>query len=55
MAVQNSGNRKSLILTAGAVLVVLLVGLFVFGGGHNGGEPSAPSGPGNAMQTDQGR
>jgi hypothetical protein len=55
MAVQNNGNRKGLILGGGAVLVVLLVGLFLFGGGHNNGEPSAPSGPGNAMQTDQGR
>jgi hypothetical protein len=55
MAIENSGNRKGLILGGGAVLVVLLVGLFLFGGGHNNGEPSAPSGPGNAMQTDQGR
>ena len=35
-------------------LIVLIAGLFVFGGGHNGG-PSAPGGEGNPMQTNQGR
>ena len=55
MATTNTSNSKSLIFGAGAVLVVLLVGLFLFGGGHNGGEPSAKTGPGAAMQTDQGR
>jgi hypothetical protein len=54
MADSNLGNRKTLMMIAGAVLVVL-AGLFLFGGGHNNGQPSAPSGPGNAMQNDQGR
>jgi len=48
MADNNGGNRKTLALTAGAVLVV--VGLFVFVGGNNDGQP-----PGNPTQTDQGR
>ena len=50
----NSSNGKTLALTAGAVLVVV-VGLFVFGGGHNDGQPSSPGGPGNPTQIDQGR
>jgi hypothetical protein len=48
-------GNSTLILSTGAVLIVLIAGLFVFGGGHNNGQPSAPSGPGNAMQNDQGR
>jgi len=47
-------NSKTMVLSAGAVLVVV-VGLFLFGGGHNDGQPSAPSGPGNPTQTDLGR
>ena len=54
MADNSGGNRKSLMMIAGAVLV-LLAGLFVFGGGHNNGQPSAPSGEGNPMQSNQGR
>ena len=54
MADNKDGNRKTLALTAGAVLVVV-VGLFVFGGGHNDGQPSSPGGPGNPTQNDQGR
>ena len=55
MATQpSSGNGKTLALTAGAVLVVV-TGLFLFGGGHNSGQPSSPSGPGNPTQTDLGR
>ena len=54
MANNISGNRNSLLIGAVAVIVVV-AGLFVFGGGHNDGQPSAPSGPGNAMQKDQGR
>jgi hypothetical protein len=54
MADNNGGNRKTLALTAGAVLAVV-VGLFVFGGGHNDGQPFSPGGPGNPTQTDQGR
>jgi len=47
-------NSKTMVLSAGAVLVVV-VGLFMFGGGHNDGQPSSPSGPGNPTQTDLGR
>jgi len=54
MADNNLGNRKGLMMIAGAALV-LLAGLFLFGGGHNNGQPSAPSGEGNPMQTNQGR
>ncbi|MEY4965030.1 MAG: hypothetical protein RL274_613 [Pseudomonadota bacterium] len=54
MADNNGGNRKTLALTAGAVLAVV-VGLFVFGGGHNDGQPPSPGGPGNPTQNDQGR
>lgn len=46
-------NSKTMVLSAGAVLVV--VGLLLFGGGHNDGQPSAPSGPGNPTQNDLGR
>ena len=55
MATQpNSSKGKNLALTAGAVLIVV-VGLFVFGGGHNDGQPSSPGGPGNPTQSDLGR
>lgn len=54
MADNNGGNRKTLALAAGAVLVVV-VGLFVFGGGHNDGQPSSPGGPENPTQNDMGR
>ena len=51
---RNKANN-TWVLTAAALLVVIVAGLFVFGGGNNDGQPSAPSGPGNAMQNDQGR
>ena len=54
MAQDSGSNRKTLILGTGAVLIVVLVLLFAFGGGHKGG-PSAPSGEGNPMQSNQGR
>ena len=54
MASNISGNRNTLLIAAVAVIVIIAA-LFVFGGGHNNGQPSAPSGPGNAMQNDQGR
>lgn len=47
-------SRNSLAIGA-AIVIAVAVGLFVFGGGHNQGQPSAPSGPGNVMQKDQGR
>jgi hypothetical protein len=50
----DSKNNKTLIWGVGAVLLVLLVLLFVFGGGHSGG-PSAPSGEGNPTQNNLGR
>lgn len=54
MAEPISHNRTVIFAIAGAALV-LLIGLFALGGGHNNGQPSAPTGPGNPMQTDQGR
>jgi hypothetical protein len=48
-------NSKTLIYVAAGAAIVLLVVLLALGGGHNDGQPSAPSGPGNPMQTDQGR
>ena len=55
MAKKPGNKSNTLILGTGAILIVLVAGLFVFGGGNNNGQPSAPSGPGNPMQTDQGR
>jgi hypothetical protein len=49
-----SNNRTLWAVIAGALLVAL-VAIFLVGGGHNTGQPSAPSGPGNPMQHDQGR
>ncbi len=54
MATEKRGNRNSLLIGAAAV-IVLVAGLFLFSGGHNNGQPSSPTGPGNAMQNDQGR
>ena len=54
MATQVNSNRNT-IWALGAVAFVVLLVLFMIGGGHNSGQPSAASGPGNAMQTDQGR
>ena len=55
MAVIHSSNRNTLLaVIAGAALVVLLA-LFLVVPGHNNGQPSAPSGPGNPMARDQGR
>jgi hypothetical protein len=47
-------NQNTILIAAGAVIALLLV-LLTIGGGHNNGQPSAPSGPGAPMQTDQGR
>ena len=55
MAVPVSQQRNtSAILGAGAILAAVLLALFLIGG-QQSGQPSAPSGPGNPMQTDQGR
>ena len=51
----NSSNRNTLWAVIAGALLVALVALFLVGGGHNSGQPSAPSGPGNPMQNDQGR
>ena len=48
-------NNRNTILGVAAGIIILLVLLFSFGGGHNMGQPSAPNGEGNAMQKDQGR
>ena len=50
-----SHRHTNMFLWAGAAVVAVLLALFLVGGGHNNGQPSAQSGPGNAMQTDQGR
>ena len=56
MAVPVSQQRNtSTIVWAGAILAAVLLALFLIGGNHNEGQPSAQSGPGNPMQTDQGR
>ena len=54
MTTQTHGNRNT-IWAAGALAFAVLLALFLIGGGHNSGQPSAPSGPGNPMQNDQGR
>ena len=54
MATQVHGNRNT-VWALGALAFAVLLALFLIGGGHNSGQPSAPSGPGNAMQTDGGR
>lgn len=47
-------NRTTIYMVAGAI-VALVIGLLILGGKHNDGQPSAAGGPGNPMQTDQGR
>jgi hypothetical protein len=54
MATQTHSTSNT-IWALGALAFVVLLALFMVGGGHNSGQPSAASGPGNAMQTDQGR
>jgi hypothetical protein len=54
MATQIHSNRNA-IWGLGALALAILLALFLIGGGHNNGQPSAPSGPGNPMQKDQGR
>jgi hypothetical protein len=56
MAVPVSQQHRnvSVIVWAGAILAAVLLALFLIGG-QNSGQPSAPSGPGNPMQKDQGR
>ena len=54
MAVSNSSNRNALMGLAAGALLVMLLALLVVSGGHSG-QPSARSGPGNVMQTNQGR
>jgi hypothetical protein len=54
MAVQIHGTQKvSIIWAAGAFAFAVLLALFLIGSGHNNGQPSAKSGPGNPVQTDQ--
>lgn len=48
-------RKTNTIWALGALAFAVLLALFLIGGGHNSGQPSAPSGPGNAMQNDQGR
>jgi hypothetical protein len=55
MAQPFSHNRETIIGAAAGAVIALTLVLFIIGGGHNNGQPSAPSGPGNPMQTDQGR
>ncbi len=54
MATQVHSNRNT-IWGLGALAFGILLVLFLVGGGHNSDQPSAPNGPGNPMQTDQGR
>jgi hypothetical protein len=54
MTTQTHGNHN-IIWALGALAFVVLLALFLIGGGHNSGQPSAQGGPGNPMQTDQGR
>lgn len=54
MATQTQPNSNT-VWALGALAFAVLLALFLVGGGHNSGQPSAPSGPGNPMQTDQGR
>jgi len=51
----SQGNNKTVVYVVAGIAIVLVVALLTLGGGHNNGQPSAPSGPGNPMQTDQGR
>lgn len=56
MAVPVSQQRNTgTIMWAGAIAAAVLLVLFLIGGSHNEGQPSAQGGPGNPMQTDQGR
>jgi hypothetical protein len=48
-------HNRTTIWALGALAFVVLLALFLIGGGHNNGRPSAPNGEGNPMQTDQGR
>ncbi len=55
MAVPVSQQRNtSVIVWAGVLLAAVLLALFLVGA-RNDGQPSAQGGPGNPMQTDQGR
>jgi len=51
MATQTHSNRNAL-WGLGAMALAILLALFLIGGGHNDGRPSAQSGPGNVMETD---
>lgn len=46
------GSNRNTLMIGAAVIIVVLVGVFAFGGGHNMGKPSAPGGPGNVMKSD---
>jgi|KBSMisStaDraftv2_1062788.scaffolds.fasta_scaffold05596_13 hypothetical protein len=48
-------NRNMILALAGGAVAVILIVMLALGGGHNTGQPSAQGGPGNPMQTDQGR
>lgn len=54
MAVPVSHNRGAILGIVAAAAVLIVIGLFLLSPGHNG-QPAAPSGPGNPMQTNQGR
>ena len=51
MATQTRSNRNAL-WGLGAMALAILLALFLIGGGHNDGQPSAKSGPGNVMETE---
>ncbi|HKU63984.1 MAG TPA: hypothetical protein VJQ06_02925 [Rhizomicrobium sp.] len=54
MATQTHSNWNAL-WGLGAMALAILLSVFLIGGGHNNGQPSAQNGPGNAMRTDPGR
>jgi len=56
MATHTDTPRKiNTLMWVGAAVIAVLLALFLAGGRHNNGQPSSQGGPGNPMQTDQGR